>query len=233
MKPAKTETDFAIGKSRLLAALALVAVQVSCHPAFAATDLTEQGQSLDESRPGVAATDLQKSIDLLQHQKDNADALSDAYRKLANSQALDGQTVKAEASYRKSLSILQSRYGASNIKCAPALVALGGFFESLGDHSCASAFYEKATMLNEKRQGAIDPSITTGYLIQRPGSIFRNFDLPAYSFRSKDPSDRASLGSSRSLLESLQRPHPDLLESGQDPDKVLLNDFEKQYGIKN
>lgn len=233
----------------------LIASLLACNPVFAAhgADSPDKPDSpdkslnawqapynrgialLDEAKPRAAEMEFQKSINLLQQQK-NADALSDAYHKLANCQALDGQTVKAEASYRKSLAVLQTRYGANSIKCAPALVALGGFFESLGDHSCASAFYQKATSLSERRQGSIDPSIsagTAGYLIQRPGSIFRNFDLPAYSSRSKDLSDRASLSSSRSLLESLQKPHPDLLGNSEDADKILLNDFEKQYGIKN
>ena len=245
MKPNKIQALMAFAG---FCSLVLTANQQACSAVFAANipDKTDKSFNLnawqapydrgiallDQAKPRAAELEFQKSIKLLQQHK-NADALSDAYHKLANCQALDGQTVKAEASYRKSLAVLQAKYGANSIKCAPALVALGCFFESLGDHSCASAFYQKATGLSEKRQGSIDPSITAGYLIQRPGSILRNFDLPAYSSRSKDLSDRASLSSSRSLLESLQKPHPDLLGNSEDADKVLLNDFEKQYGIKN
>ena len=103
MKPNKIQALMAFAG---FCSLVLTANQQACSAVFAANipDKTDKSFNLnawqapydrgiallDQAKPRAAELEFQKSIKLLQQHK-NADALSDAYHKLANCQALDGQ----------------------------------------------------------------------------------------------------------------------------------------------
>jgi tetratricopeptide (TPR) repeat protein len=79
--------------------------------------------------------------------------------RLADALALQNKTLEAQALYRRSLALLEKRYGKDSPKVIPALFALGSLSQSEGDSSTSMALYQRALRINERNYGPYSPAV--------------------------------------------------------------------------
>ncbi|HEY9714933.1 MAG TPA: tetratricopeptide repeat protein, partial [Chroococcales cyanobacterium] len=77
--------------------------------------------------------------------------------KLAAALVLEDKTEEAVKLYRKSLHMLEAKYGKSSIKVVPTLFALGSIYESEGNPEISMPLYKRAMTINERNYGPYSP----------------------------------------------------------------------------
>jgi tetratricopeptide (TPR) repeat protein len=113
---------------------------------------------------------------------------------------------------------------------ASVLMSLGSIQEAAGDHTAAVNYYERALKITQSNYGVYSPAFAgTLHALGRANSHLGKKNVAAGQYKQaisilmKDPSLKAG-----DELQSVMHDYSDLLSKDADPDKSLLNDFNKE-----
>ncbi|HEY9685312.1 MAG TPA: tetratricopeptide repeat protein [Oculatellaceae cyanobacterium] len=183
-------------------------------------------EAIANQNPVEAEGYYRKAVSLAQARGD-AEPIETCETKLAEALALRNKPIEAQAIYKQLLASMTKRYGSGSKKLIAPLMALGSIQESVGDHTTAISFYQRALHLNEKSDGPYSPEFAESlHALGRANAKLgrRNEAVKQYkqavSILMKEPSLQAS-----EQLEKVMRDYTDLLKKTDDSDKSLINDF--------
>ncbi len=149
--------------------------------------------------------------------------------KLADTLALRSRAAEAQELYKKSLGLLEARYGKDSAKIVPALFRLGSMYESEGDPSTAMALYQRAIHINEKNYGPYSPAVANSlHRLAKAnfGAGQKNQAVKHYkealSILMQQPGLTAS-----NQMQSLLSDYQDLLKKNDNSNKDLVADFKQ------
>jgi tetratricopeptide (TPR) repeat protein len=151
--------------------------------------------------------------------------------KLASTLAIEDKTEEALDLYRRSLHMLEQKYGKESSQVVSVLFSIGSIYESEGDPKLAMQLYRRALAINEKHYGPFSPAVEA--------SLHR---LGRAAFKAGEP-DEAEHHYKRSLailaqqpglvaskeLEGLLNDYSDLMRKMDTSDKDLVSDFESEF----
>lgn len=204
---------------------------VSAVPALAADGewkvyCAKGDEAIANQNPVEAEGYYRKAVSLAEAHGD-ADSVDTCETKLAEALALRNKPYEAQAIYKQLLVTTTKRYGSNSKKLIAPLMALGSIQESVGDHTTAVSYYQRALHLNEKSDGPYSPEFAESlHALGRANAKLgrRNEAVKQYkqavSILMKEPSLQAS-----EQLEKVMRDYTDLLKKTDDSDKSLINDF--------
>jgi tetratricopeptide (TPR) repeat protein len=113
---------------------------------------------------------------------------------------------------------------------ASVLMSLGSIQEAAGDHTAAINYYQRALKITQSNYGVYSPAFAgTLHALGRANSHLGKKNIAAGQYKQaisilmKDPSLKAG-----GELQAVMHDYSDLLSKDADPDKSLLNDFNKE-----
>ena len=158
------------------------------------------------------------------HVDKNASEIERSQSKLAEVLTLRNKTAQAQAIYQQLLG--KSKSGKQT---ASILMSLGSIQEAAGDHTAAIGYYQRALKITQSNYGVYSPTFAgTLHALGRENSRLGKKSVAAGQYKQaisilmKDPSLKAG-----QELQSVMHDYTDLLKTDADPDKSLLNDFNK------
>ncbi len=189
----------------------------------------DQGeQALSQEKPALAEEYLRKALNLAESSGPTSEATQKCLQKLADTLTLRDKTDEAERLYRRLLNILVKQYGETK-PIVPVLMSLGSIQESLGDHSAATVYYQRALRINEKGFGPYSPEFVNNiHNLARSNARAGHKAQAAKQYKQaidilmQEPSLKAS-----QQLEDVMHDYKDLLQGSENSDKSLINEFKK------
>ncbi|MDR3615708.1 MAG: tetratricopeptide repeat protein [Candidatus Obscuribacterales bacterium] len=159
----------------------------------------------------------------------NATEIEQSQTKLADVLTLRNKTAQAQALYQQILNGLDKKPESSKQK-ASVLMSLGSIQEAAGDHTAAINYYHRALKITQSNYGVYSPAFAgTLHALGRANSRLGNKTIAAGQYKQaisilmKDPSLKAG-----EELQAVMHDYSDLLSKDADPDKSLLQDFNKE-----
>jgi tetratricopeptide (TPR) repeat protein len=210
MNQRKESMELQFGISNIGLALIVAAIFTNYCPALAAANNWQQLVS-------------QGDADL------NRQSVSDAEKhfRLALTAVEQNKPTGAIALYRKSLTLLEKKYGTRNPQEVATIVALGSVYESLGDHDLAANMYHQALSIHAKKFSHYDPAVAES--LPNLDRIIQADRPASSSTQAGTGMNSMSLDASHSMVSSVvKKPAKDLLQSNDSTDGDLLSDFHKQ-----
>lgn len=188
-----------------------------------------QGETaLAQEKPAEAELCFRKALEAAQHSAASAEDTENCQMKLADTLALRNKTGEAQILYQQLLATEVKRYGNTK-RIVPLLMALGSIQESLGDHTTAISYYQRALRINEKNYGPYSPQFAENlHVLGRANTKAGKRKEAAKQYKQaisilmKEPSLRAS-----DQLQSVMRDYTDLINTDEDSDKSLIKDFQQ------
>jgi tetratricopeptide (TPR) repeat protein len=215
----------------------LLSLSVSCAflvlPAFAADSdwqfIYSKGEDALANQNFVEA-EQHFNLALTYARKDkNAREITQSQTKLADVLTLRNKTAQAQALYQQVLNGLNKKPESSK-QMASVLMSLGSIQEAAGDHTAAINYYQRALRITQSNYGVYSPAFAGNlHALARANSHLGKKTVAAGQYKQaisilmKDPSLKAG-----DELQSVMHDYSDLLKSDADPDKSLLNDFNKE-----
>jgi tetratricopeptide (TPR) repeat protein len=142
---------------------------------------------------------------------------------------LRNKAAQAQELYQQILNGLSKKHD-SNKQMASVLMSLGSIQEAAGDHTAAINYYQRALKITQSNYGVYSPAFAgTLHALGRANSRLGKKNVAASQYKQaisilmKDPSLKAG-----DELQSVMHDYSDLLSKDADPDKSLLNDFNKE-----